>query len=464
MSELPKDGSQQDPHLVIAETAVAAGVLGCEMADIAGTIDDVRQLAHSQTSRFSNIGNEVSAIVSANERIRAGAQQTAAAARTTRDQVEASLNAAIGEIEAGLAAIGGSLGEAVDATQQITQIALQTRMVALNASIQAAHAGTEGHSFAVVASAVRDLAQQIQDSSKTIAAKLAELSSTVRRLASDSTADGGAGARSTGLRASVNEALDTFHVQFDEVARHIDELATAADQSAADGARIDASMRSMAAEVATVEKSIESAASKSEGVLTLSERLIEITAVSGARTDDTPFIDCALSVAAELSRLLEEAVARREIDINALFDEQYMPIANSNPQQHLTRFVPFTDRLFTPVQESVLEWSDRVIFCAAVDRNGFLPTHNLKYSKPQGTDVVWNTANCRNRRLFKDRTGRAAGRNANPFLVQSYRRDMGGGNFAILKEVNTPISVAGRQWGNLRLAYRPRSSGNDPLR
>jgi methyl-accepting chemotaxis protein len=438
----------------IAETAVAAGVLGCEMADIAGTIDDVRLLAHSQTSRFANVGVDMSAIVTANERIRSGAKQTAEAARDTRDRVEQSLNCAVGQIEAGLAAVGGSLGEAVDATNEIAQVALQTRMVALNASVQAAHAGTEGNSFAVVASAVRDLAEQIQRSSKTIAAKLAELSATVHTLASREGVDRSGGS-TAGLRASVSAALEKFHGQFDQVARRIDELADSADLSARDCARVDASVRSMAAEVSGIEKSIEGAARKSEHLLGVSERLIEVTAASGAETDDTPFIECALAVAEEMSALFEDALERREITMDALFDEHYAPVTNSDPPQHTTRFVALTDRLFTPLQESVLEWSERVVFCAAVDRNGFLPTHNRKYSKPQGADTAWNTANCRNRRLFTDRTGSAAGRNVKPFLVQTYRRDMGGGKFAILKEVDAPINAARRHWGNLRLAFRP---------
>ena len=438
----------------IAEAATAAGVLGCEMADIAGTIDDVRRLAHSQTIRFTAVGNDVSAIVSANELIRAGAQETAAAARDTRDRVEESLNAAVAHIEAGLAAVGGALDEALAATNEIAQVALQTRIVALNASVEAAHAGSEGSSFAVVAAAVRDLAQQIQGSSKTIAAKLAALTATVRALASRDEATQ-AGERTAGLRASVGRALDDFHEQFDAVAKRIEDVAASADQSVADCARVDASVRSMAAEVSSIEKSIETAARKSENLLGVSERLIEVTASSGAQTDDTPFIECALAVAAELSLLLEEALARNEITPDALFDERYAPIALTDPPQHLTRFVALTDRLFPPTQESVLEWSERVTFCAAVDRNGFLPTHNLKYSKPQTADVAWNTANCRNRRLFQDRAGLAAGRNVKPFLVQTYRRDMGGGNFAILKEVDAPITVGRRHWGNLRLAFRP---------
>ena len=57
-----------------------------------------------------------------------------------------------------------------------------------------------------------------------------------------------------------------------------------------------------------------------------------------------------------------------------------------------------------------------------------------------------------------DRAGAAAGRNAWPFLVQTYRRDMRGGVFAIMKEVDSPITIEGEHWGNVRLAYRLSSS------
>mgnify|MGYP006155397909 CR=1 FL=1 len=97
----------------------------------------------------------------------------------------------------------------------------------------------------------------------------------------------------------------------------------------------------------------------------------------------------------------------------------------------------------------------RIGFCAAIDENGYLPTHNKKFSAPQRPgDTVWNTANCRNRRIFNDRTGLASARNQRPFLLQTYRRDMGGGNFVLLKEASAPIVVQGRHWGGLRLAYR----------
>ena len=43
--------------------------------------------------------------------------------------------------------------------------------------------------------------------------------------------------------------------------------------------------------------------------------------------------------------------------------------------------------------------------------------------------------------MFNDRVGLAAGRSQKPFLVQIYRRDMGGGKFALMKDVSAPITI-----------------------
>jgi methyl-accepting chemotaxis protein len=78
----------------------------------------------------------------------------------------------------------------------------------------------------------------------------------------------------------------------------------------------------------------------------------------------------------------------------------------------------------------------------------------LQYSRRPSDDPVWNAANCRNRRIFDDRTGLSAGQNTNPFLLQTYRRDMGGGNFVLMKDVSAPVYVNGRHWGGVRLGYK----------
>jgi methyl-accepting chemotaxis protein len=196
------------------------------------------------------------------------------------------------------------------------------------------------------------------------------------------------------------------------------------------------------------------AQARAESILGFSEDFILFMAESGAETPDTPIISLCRQTAAEVGAMFERAVAAGEITMNDLFDDGYAPIAGTNPQQHMTKFIRLTDRKLPPVQEPLLTADPRIVFGAAVDRNGYLPTHNQKYSHPQGPDPVWNSANCRNRRIFADRTGLSAGRSTRPFLLQTYRRDMGGGHFVLMKDVSAPIMVHGRHWGGFRIGFK----------
>jgi methyl-accepting chemotaxis protein len=67
---------------------------------------------------------------------------------------------------------------------------------------------------------------------------------------------------------------------------------------------------------------------------------------------------------------------------------------------------------------------------------------------------VWNAAHCRNRRIFEDRAVQKVSLNTKVFLLQTYRRDMGGGVFALLKDLSAPIYVRGRHWGAFRMGFR----------
>ena len=177
--------------------------------------------------------------------------------------------------------------------------------------------------------------------------------------------------------------------------------------------------------------------------------------LAAVQRDDARFVARAIEVGREIEAALAGALARREIDAAALFDSAYQPVPDTDPQQYLTGFTALTDRLLPALQEPALAFDPRVVFCAAVDRNGYLPTHNRAISQPQRKgDSAWNVANARNRRIFADRAGLAGARSTRDFLVQSYARDMGAGKKVMMKEVDVPIQLDGRHWGALRLAYR----------
>lgn len=177
--------------------------------------------------------------------------------------------------------------------------------------------------------------------------------------------------------------------------------------------------------------------------------------IDATKAHDAPLVAMCRDAAGKLSGVLASALSSGRYDTDALFDDDYVPIEGTDPVQYSTRFLTLTDEHFPAIQEAVVAKNPAIVFCAAVDRNAYLPTHNAAFSKPQKPgETVWNTANSRNRRIFDDRAGLLAARNADEHKIQSYVRDMGGGNKQVLKEVDCPIRVADRIWGNLRLAYR----------
>jgi methyl-accepting chemotaxis protein len=171
--------------------------------------------------------------------------------------------------------------------------------------------------------------------------------------------------------------------------------------------------------------------------------------------ENTDLVTRAMEAGVQLRAMFEQAVASGAISIDALFDTDYVEISGTNPLQHRTRILDWADRALPPFQEAFLAKDPRMVFCVAIDRNGYLPVHNKTYSHPQRAgDVAWNTAHSRNRRIFNDTAGLAAGRNQRTYLIQSYARDMGNGITVMMREIDVPIRVQGRHWGGFRTAYK----------
>jgi len=161
------------------------------------------------------------------------------------------------------------------------------------------------------------------------------------------------------------------------------------------------------------------------------------------------------TAAATISQAFEDAITKGRVTREALFDNVYVPIPGTNPVQFTTNGLAFLEQILPGIQEPLLATDSRMAFCAAVDRNAYLPVHNKIYSHPQKPDdPAWNVANCRNKRVFDDRAGLSAARNVRPFLVQSYARDMGNGVTIMMKEIDAPIRVFGKHWGGFRMAYK----------
>ena len=147
---------------------------------------------------------------------------------------------------------------------------------------------------------------------------------------------------------------------------------------------------------------------------------------------------------------LEKGIAENRISAADLNDRNYRPIAGSSPPKFSTAFDKFFDQVICPIQEEVLAKQGTVFFAICVDENGYVASHNLRYTKPLTGDPETDKINNRTKRIFNDKTGLKAAQNTEPFLMQTYMRDTG----EIMNDLSTPITINNRHWGAVHIGYK----------
>jgi methyl-accepting chemotaxis protein len=453
---------------LVGEIASRIDTLGVEVADIAGNLDEVTTRFSEQAARFEELQGTVETMVSGNREIDRAARSTQSAANETGAEIVesrtligdavhhiADLTGAIGRIEERLGSFAQVIRQIGKVSGTIETIAKQTRLLSLNAAIEAARAGEAGKSFAVVAAEVKNLADETRTATDQISAIIKDLDTQIEGLIGASgevvvhAGHARTGARKVeGVVTKASQAFDTMGREIDAIARTAADNLNHCDSTLAD-------IRGLADGVHLSSSNLEIADGRVQQLLTLSETLIAFIADSGVETRDSPLIRIAVDTAARISSELEAAIRRGEISEAQLFDERYREIRGTDPKQYMTDYVELTDRLLPPIQDPLQKADPRIVFCVAWARGGYLPTHNPEYRQPQRKDPQWNAAHCRNRRIFDDRAVRKVAQNTKPFLVQTYRRNMGGGQFVLMKDISSPIFVNGRHWGAFRIGYKP---------
>jgi methyl-accepting chemotaxis protein len=456
-----------DAERLVDQLANQIGGLGVELADVAGNLKEVAGRVSIQSERFGHLQKTAETMVAANHGIASASQavQTATASAVgeitqSRGVVETAVThiseliAAVGRIEQRLGAVGSALAQVAKVSGSIEAIAKQTNLLALNATIEAARAGEAGKGFAVVANEVKSLAEATRQATHLIGDTVRDLDGQVGNLIVES-GDASLRAKSAGEGAHQIQSI-IFRVQdgFTAVGREIDGVTKSATSNLAHCDMVIEELGNLAKGVDLSSTDLKHADERVAKLLDVSEELIALIADSGVETSDAPLIRVVIDTAKQISNAFEAAIERGDIRLEQLMDENYREIPGTDPKQYLTDYVGLTERILPPIQDPVQKIDPRIVFCVAWAKGGYLPTHNPNYRLPQGNDPVWNNANCRNRRIFNDRAVRKVAANTKPFLLQTYRRDMGGGNFVLMKDLSSPIHVRGRHWGAFRMGFR----------
>ncbi len=463
----PTRMSAPDSTAELAALTDAATSLGQETVEIVGFLDDLDQRSKAQLAQLDHVRGNTRDLEQISAAMLDSVQRMAATADTAIEKVETSTEfiAVTSQSSQALAqwvrtihndaeAVEGLLQGVRNSNMLISDIAAQVHILAINAKIEAARAGQAGRGFSIVADAVKELSERTSDAAVTITDTVAQLSDWMAALHD--------GAQSTSRQADavLKRSTETDGV-LSEIRLGVSDLRNEAHALAerAEGAKdaVDqtgSAITEIAASVDQVSSGVVEANRRCTALIDTSESILQHAVALGGNGADGPMITLVQDLAGQVAQAFDRAIAEGWISQDLLFTQRYKPIPDTDPQQLLAPYTTLTDRLLPAIQEPVLTRDPRIVFCAVVDRNGYLPTHNAKFAQPQGNDPVWNAAHCRNRRIFDDRVGLKAGQNEKPFLLQVYRRDMGGGEFVMMKDLSAPIHVRGRHWGGLRLAYK----------
>ncbi len=162
----------------LAEQSAAVGEVGAAVEELARNVESLASMISNQNEALARSAGDLERSVAGVESVASSAEAAAEeGARALAESAEG--RARIDEVSTAVASIVGysrSLGEAA---ALVTEIAERTNLLAMNAAIEAAHAGASGKGFAVVADEIRRLAVQSTAQAADISAGLDRVASAI---------------------------------------------------------------------------------------------------------------------------------------------------------------------------------------------------------------------------------------------------------------------------------------------
>ncbi len=148
-----------------------------------------------------------------------------------------------------------------------------------------------------------------------------------------------------------------------------------------------------------------------------------------------------------IGQIIEEAIDNGVFSVDDAFDTKYEEIGNFTPPKYHTRYDSYLDKAILALEDEFL-LDKSIVFAIAVDRNGYLPTHNTRYQQPITGDIEKDRVGNRTKRIFNDTVGLNAATNETKGFQQVYHRDTG----VTMWDISSPIYVKGKHWGGFRVA------------
>jgi Methyl-accepting chemotaxis protein len=206
----------------MASLDASLGTSTAAVDGIAGSISDLDSRIQEQMSMVEESTASVTEMIASIDNVTKITEQRRGATDRLVGTVAAGGEKMAGTFEV-VKRISESVGSIEDITKIISSISSQTNLLAMNAAIEAAHAGDAGRGFSVVADEIRKLAEASSVNSKEIGAILKDI---VGRIAEAR----GSGDQTTAAFKEIEKEVKELRASLEEIFSNMSELHTGGEQ------------------------------------------------------------------------------------------------------------------------------------------------------------------------------------------------------------------------------------------
>jgi methyl-accepting chemotaxis protein len=231
--------------------------------EISQSLDSINESVDTQATFVDETSSSIEEMAANIQSVKEMSENAKKLGASLKDQADEGAGSVQNSILA-IKEIETASSEVIEFVKVISSISAQTNMLAMNAAIEAAHAGVYGHGFAVVAQEIRNLAESSSEKAKQIKEKIKVMEDTVNN--------------GVELSSLAGKALEKISLDVENSLKLIEEISNAMQEQAAGANEVVTAVTSVVETTHSIRTQVQNEQSQSRKIEEFVDKLVKLSA------------------------------------------------------------------------------------------------------------------------------------------------------------------------------------------